>query len=30
MGMSADIEAAIKAGATMIRVGTDLFGARKI
>ena len=30
MGMSADIEAAINAGATMIRVGTDLFGARTI
>ena len=28
MGMSADLEAAISAGATMIRVGTDLFGAR--
>jgi uncharacterized pyridoxal phosphate-containing UPF0001 family protein len=28
--MSADIEAAINAGATMIRVGTDLFGARTI
>ena len=28
MGMSADLEAAINAGATMIRVGTDLFGPR--
>ena len=28
MGMSADLEEAISAGATMIRVGTDLFGAR--
>ena len=28
MGMSADLEAAIAEGATMIRVGTDLFGAR--
>ena len=28
MGMSSDLEAAIGAGATMIRVGTDLFGAR--
>jgi pyridoxal phosphate enzyme (YggS family) len=28
MGMSADLEAAIAAGATHIRVGTDLFGAR--
>lgn len=28
MGMSADLEDAINAGATMIRVGTDLFGAR--
>lgn len=29
MGMSADLEAAIMAGSTCIRVGTDLFGARK-
>jgi len=28
MGMSADLEAAISEGATMIRVGTDLFGPR--
>lgn len=28
MGMSADLEAAICAGATMLRVGTDIFGAR--
>ena len=28
MGMSADLEAAIAAGATMVRVGTDLFGPR--
>jgi hypothetical protein len=28
MGMSADLEAAIEQGATMIRVGTALFGAR--
>ena len=29
MGMSNDLEAAILEGATMIRIGTDLFGARK-
>lgn len=28
MGMSGDLEVAIAAGATMIRVGTDIFGAR--
>jgi pyridoxal phosphate enzyme (YggS family) len=28
MGMSADYEAAIAEGATMIRIGTDIFGAR--
>lgn len=28
MGMSADLEAAIAEGATQVRVGTDLFGAR--
>jgi uncharacterized pyridoxal phosphate-containing UPF0001 family protein len=28
MGMSADLEAAIFAGATIVRVGTALFGAR--
>lgn len=29
MGMSSDLEAAVAAGATMVRVGTDLFGARE-
>lgn len=29
MGMSTDLEAAISEGSTMIRVGTDLFGARQ-
>jgi len=29
MGMSGDLEAAIEQGSTMIRIGTDLFGARK-
>jgi len=29
MGMSADIETAIAAGSTMVRVGTALFGARQ-
>ncbi|MCP8899937.1 YggS family pyridoxal phosphate-dependent enzyme [Gilvimarinus xylanilyticus] len=28
MGMSGDLEAAIASGATMVRIGTDLFGAR--
>lgn len=28
MGMSADFPAAIAAGATMVRIGTDLFGSR--
>lgn len=28
MGMSADLEAAIAAGSTIVRVGTDIFGAR--
>ena len=28
MGMSADLEDAIRAGSTMVRIGTDLFGAR--
>lgn len=28
MGMSADLEAAIAEGATIVRVGTDVFGAR--
>ena len=30
MGMTDDMEIAIEEGATMIRVGTDLFGARTI
>jgi len=29
MGMSADFEAAISAGANMIRIGTEIFGERK-
>jgi pyridoxal phosphate enzyme (YggS family) len=28
IGMSADLEVAVRAGATMVRVGTDLFGSR--
>ena len=28
MGMSADLEAAIAEGATLVRVGTDIFGPR--
>jgi len=28
MGMSADLEAAVAEGATMVRIGTDLFGPR--
>jgi uncharacterized pyridoxal phosphate-containing UPF0001 family protein len=28
MGMSGDIEAAILEGATILRVGTDIFGPR--
>ena len=28
MGMSQDLEAAIAAGSTMVRIGTDIFGAR--
>jgi len=28
MGMSADLEAAVQEGATMVRIGTDIFGAR--
>src|SRR5690606_36683154 len=28
MGMSADIESAITCGATLVRVGSDIFGAR--
>jgi hypothetical protein len=30
MGMSADLEAAIAEGATMVRVGTDIFGPRPL
>lgn len=29
MGMSSDLEAAVAAGTTLLRVGTDLFGARQ-
>jgi uncharacterized pyridoxal phosphate-containing UPF0001 family protein len=29
MGMSNDFEAAIAEGATMIRIGTDIFGPRE-
>jgi len=29
MGMSGDLEAAIAEGSTMVRIGTDLFGARR-
>lgn len=29
MGMSADLEAAVAEGATMVRVGTALFGTRE-
>jgi len=28
MGMSGDLEAAVQAGSTMVRVGTAVFGAR--
>ena len=28
MGMSGDLEAAVAEGATLVRVGTDIFGAR--
>jgi PLP dependent protein len=28
MGMSSDLEAAVQAGSTMVRVGTAVFGAR--
>jgi uncharacterized pyridoxal phosphate-containing UPF0001 family protein len=28
MGMSADLEAAVAEGATLVRIGTDIFGAR--
>lgn len=30
MGMSADLEAAIAEGATIVRIGTDIFGARPL
>ena len=30
MGMSADLEAAIHAGSTMVRVGSAIFGARAV
>jgi uncharacterized pyridoxal phosphate-containing UPF0001 family protein len=29
MGMSGDFEVAIEEGATMVRIGTALFGARQ-
>jgi uncharacterized pyridoxal phosphate-containing UPF0001 family protein len=29
IGMSADLEAAIAEGATMVRIGTAIFGARQ-
>ncbi|MEQ9566748.1 MAG: YggS family pyridoxal phosphate enzyme, partial [Pseudomonadales bacterium] len=29
LGMSADLEEAIAAGSTMVRIGTDIFGARE-
>jgi uncharacterized pyridoxal phosphate-containing UPF0001 family protein len=28
MGMSADLEAAVAEGATIVRIGTAIFGAR--
>jgi uncharacterized pyridoxal phosphate-containing UPF0001 family protein len=28
MGMSADLEAAVAAGSTMLRIGTAIFGGR--
>jgi hypothetical protein len=28
MGMSADLEAAVAAGATIVRIGTAIFGPR--
>jgi hypothetical protein len=28
MGMSNDVETAIAAGSTMVRIGTDIFGTR--
>jgi hypothetical protein len=30
MGMSADLEAAIAAGSTLVRVGTAIFGRRDL
>ena len=30
MGMSGDLEAAVAEGSTMVRVGTDIFGARVV
>ena len=30
MGMSGDMELAIAEGSTMLRIGTDIFGPRKI
>jgi hypothetical protein len=30
MGMSADLEAAVEEGATMVRVGTAIFGPREV
>ena len=30
MGMSRDLEIAVAAGATMVRLGTAVFGARKV
>ncbi|MCV5180219.1 YggS family pyridoxal phosphate-dependent enzyme, partial [Escherichia coli] len=30
MGMSHDFEVAIEEGATMVRIGTAIFGARKL
>jgi hypothetical protein len=29
MGMSADLDAAVEEGATLVRIGTAIFGARK-
>jgi uncharacterized pyridoxal phosphate-containing UPF0001 family protein len=30
MGMSGDFEAAIEEGATIVRIGTGIFGARRL
>jgi uncharacterized pyridoxal phosphate-containing UPF0001 family protein len=30
MGMSGDLEDAIREGATIVRVGTDIFGSRPV